>query len=455
MEERATAELRELLGERLSTAPSVLDLHGRDESSLPPSPPDAVAHPRSTEEAAAIVAICARHRVPVIPFGAGSSLEGHVLATRGGVSVDTQLMDQIRRVSLPDLDVTVQAGVRRVALEQRLGPDGLFFSVDPGADASLGGMAATGASGTNTVRYGTMRENVLDLEVVLADGRVIHTGTRARKSSAGYDLTHLFVGSEGTLGLITELTLRLHAIPEAVSAAACPFAGVEAAVATAIAIVQAGVSIARCELLDATMMRAVNEHAQLDHPEAPTLFLEFHGSPAGVEEDARYVAELAREHGGGDFTWASRTEDRNRLWRARHNAYFAGLALRPGCRALTTDVCVPVSELAGCIEETLADVEQLPFPAPLLGHLADGNFHMMMLIDPSDPEERRIGQDAYDRLVARALAAGGTCTGEHGVGLGKRRSLADEAGAALGVMRSLKQALDPAGLFNPDKVLGA
>jgi len=455
MEERATAELRELLGERLSTAPSVLDLHGRDESSLPPSPPDAVAHPRSTEEAAAIVAICARHRVPVIPFGAGSSLEGHVLATRGGVSVDTQLMDQIRRVSLPDLDVTVQAGVRRVALEQRLGPDGLFFSVDPGADASLGGMAATGASGTNTVRYGTMRENVLDLEVVLADGRVIHTGTRARKSSAGYDLTHLFVGSEGTLGLITELTLRLHAIPEAVSAAACPFAGVEAAVATAIAIVQAGVSIARCELLDATMMRAVNEHAQLDHPAAPTLFLEFHGSPAGVEEDARYVAELAREHGGGDFTWASRTEDRNRLWRARHNAYFAGLALRPGCRALTTDVCVPVSELAGCIEETLADVEQLPFPAPLLGHLADGNFHMMMLIDPSDPEERRIGQDAYDRLVARALAAGGTCTGEHGVGLGKRRSLADEAGAALGVMRSLKQALDPAGLFNPDKVLGA
>jgi D-lactate dehydrogenase (cytochrome) len=455
MEERALAELRELLGERLSSSPSALDLHGRDESSLPPSPPDAVAFPCSTEEAAAIVAICARHGVPVIPFGAGSSLEGHVLATRGGVSVDTQLMDEIGRVSLADLDVTVQAGVRRNALEQRLGQDGLFFSVDPGADASLGGMAATGASGTNTVRYGTMRENVLDLEVVLADGRVIHTGTRARKSSAGYDLTRLFIGSEGTLGLITELTLRLRAIPEAISAAACSFASVEAAVATAIATVQAGVPIARCELLDATMMHAVNQHSGLDHPETPTLFLEFHGTPAGVEEDARYVAELAREHGGGDFAWASRTEQRNRLWRARHNAYFAGLALRPGCRALTTDVCVPVSELAGCIEETLADVKRLPFPAPLLGHVADGNFHMMLLIDPLDPDERRLARDAYDRLVARALASGGTCTGEHGVGLGKRRGLADEAGPALAVMRSLKQALDPAGLFNPDKVIGA
>jgi D-lactate dehydrogenase (cytochrome) len=455
MEERAIAELRELLGERLSTSPSALDLHGRDESSLPPAPPDAVAFPRSSEEAAAIVVICARHGVPVIPFGAGSSLEGHVLATRGGVSVDTQLMDEIRRVSLADLDVTVQAGVRRKALEQRLGQDGLFFSVDPGADASLGGMAATGASGTNTVRYGTMRENVLDLEVVLADGRVIHTGTRARKSSAGYDLTRLFVGSEGTLGLITELTLRVRGIPEAISAAACSFASVDAAVATAIATVQAGVPIARCELLDATMMQAVNEHSELEHPEAPTLFLEFHGTPAGVEEEACYVAELAREHGGGDFEWASRTEERNRLWRARHNAYFAGLALRPGCRALTTDVCVPVSELAGCIEETLADVKRLPFPAPLVGHVADGNFHMMLLIDPDDPEERRLARDAYDRLVARALASGGTCTGEHGVGLGKRRGLADEAGAALAVMRSLKQALDPAGVFNPDKVIGA
>jgi D-lactate dehydrogenase (cytochrome) len=453
--EPAIAELRELLGERLSTSPSVRDLHGRDESSLPPSSPDAVAFPRSTEEVAAIVRVCARHATPVIPFGAGSSLEGHVLASRGGVSVDTQLMDGIRRVSVEDLDVTVQAGVRRKALEERLGRDGLFFSVDPGADASFGGMAATGASGTNTVRYGTMRENVLDLEVVLADGRVIHTGTRARKSSAGFDLTHLFIGSEGTLGMITELTLRLRPIPEAVSAAVCSLPSVEAAVATAIATVQAGVPIARCELLDAAMMRAVNEHAQLDHPEAPTLFLEFQGTPAGVEEDARYVAELAREHGGGDFAWASRTEDRNRLWRARHNAYFAALALRPGCRAITTDVCVPVSQLASCIDQTIADVAGLPFPAPLLGHVADGNFHLLLLIDPDDPGERRTAEAVYDRLVARALAAGGTCTGEHGVGLGKRRSLADEAGPAIEVMQRLKRALDPAGLFNPDKVLPA
>src|SRR5918999_1237610 len=453
--EPAIAALRELLGDRLSTAPSARELHGRDESSLPPSPPDAVAFPATTAEVAAIVEICARHATPIIPFGAGSSLEGHVIATRGGVSVDTQLLDSIGRLSVEDLDVTVQAGVRRRTLEQRLGREGLFFSVDPGADASLGGMAATGAAGANTGRDGTMRENVLDMEVVLADGRVVHTGTRARKSSAGYDLTHLFIGSEGTLGIITELTLRVRAIPEAVSAAACSLPSVDAAVATAIATVQAGVPIARCELLDATMMQAVNEHSQLEHPEAPTLFLEFHGTAAGVEEEACYVAELAREHGGGDFAWASRTEERNRLWRARHNAYFAGLALRPGCRALTTDVCVPVSELAGCIEETIADVKRLPFPAPLVGHVADGNFHMMLLIDPDDPVERRLARDAYDRLVARALASGGTCTGEHGVGLGKRRGLADEAGAALAVMRSVKQALDPAGVFNPDKVIGA
>ncbi len=453
--EPAIAALRELLGERLSTSPSARDLHGRDESSLAPSAPDAVAFPRSTEEVAAIVRVCAQHGMPVIAFGAGSSLEGHVIATRGGVSLDTQLMDAIRRVSAEDLDATVQAGVRRKVLEGRLGGDGLFFSVDPGADASLGGMAATGASGTNTVRYGTMRENVLDLEVVLADGRVIHTGTRARKSSAGYDLTHLFIGSEGTLGIITELTLRVRAIPEAVSAATCSLPSVGAAVATAIAIVQAGVPIARCELLDAAMIRAVNEHSQLGQPEAPTLFFEFHGTPASVEEDARFVAELARERGGGDFAWASRTEERNRLWRARHNAYFAALALRPGCNAITTDVCVPVSELAGCIEATLADVAQLPFPAPLLGHVADGNFHLLLLIDPDDPEERRVAEAVYHRLVALALAAGGTCTGEHGVGLGKRSALADEVGPAIAVMRSIKHALDPAGLFNPDKVLAA
>jgi len=449
----AVAALRALLGDRISTSPSVLDLHGRDESSFAPALPDAVAFPRSTDEVAAIVRACAEHALPVIPFGTGSSLEGHILATHGGVSVDTSLMDQIVRVSVADLDATVQPGVRRTVLEKRLGGDGLFFSVDPGADASLGGMAATSASGTNTVRYGTMRENVLSLEVVLADGSVISTGTRARKTSAGYDLTHLFIGSEGTLGIITELTLRLRPIPEAISAAICSFPTTQDAVGTAIAIVQAGVPVARCELLDETSMRAVNAHAQLDHAEAPTLFLEFHGSPGGVEEDARYVEELARENGGGDFEWSVRAEDRNRLWRARHNAYFAALGLRPGCRAISTDVCVPVSALAETIDATIADLVTLPFPAPLLGHVADGNFHVILLIDPGEPDDRRAAEAVYGRMVERAIAAGGTCTGEHGVGLGKRRALAAEAGPAVGVMRALKQALDPDDLLNPGKVL--
>ena len=449
----AIGALGALLGDRLSTADSVRDLHGRDESSFPPALPDAVAFPRSPEEVAAVVRTCAAHGVPVVAFGTGSSVEGHILAVEGGVAVDTSLMDAILRVSIEDLDVTVQPGVTRTALEKRVGGEGAFFSVDPGADASLGGMAATGASGTNTVRYGTMRENVLALEVVLADGRVIRTGTRARKSSAGYDLTHLFIGSEGTLGIITELTLRLRPIPEAISAAVCSFPTTQDAVGTAIAIVQSGVPIARCELLDATMMRAVNAHAQLDHAEAPTLFLEFHGSPSGVEEDARYVEELARARGGGEFGWAVRTEDRLRLWRARHNAYFAGIGLRPGCRVHTTDVCVPVSELAATIDATIADLVSLPFPAPLLGHVADGNFHVMLLIDPDDLRDRAAAEAVYERMVERAIAVGGTCTGEHGVGLGKRRALADQSGEAVEVMRALKDALDPADILNPGKVL--
>lgn len=451
--EGAIAALRALLAERLTTSPSALDLHGRDESSFAPALPDAVAFPQSTEEVAAIMRICADHAVPLIPFGTGSSLEGHILAVHGGISVDTNLMDRILRVGVDDLDATVQAGVRRTVLEKRLGGEGLFFSVDPGADASLGGMAATSASGTNTVRYGTMRENVLSMQVVLADGSVISTGTRARKTSAGYDLTHLFIGSEGTLGIITELTLRLRPIPEAISAAICSFQSTHDAVATAISIVQSGVPVARCELLDATSMRAVNEHAQLEHAEAPTLFFEFHGSPAGVEEDARYVSELAHEHGGGDFAWAVLAEDRNRLWRARHNAYFAALGLRPGCRAISTDVCVPVSALAEAIDATLADLATLPFPAPLLGHVADGNFHVILLIDPDNPEDRRAAEAVYGRMVDRAIAAGGTCTGEHGVGLGKRRALAAESGPAIEVMRALKRTLDPHGLLNPGKIL--
>jgi D-lactate dehydrogenase (cytochrome) len=442
-----------LLGDRLSTSDSVRDLHGRDESSFPPAPPDAVAFPRSTDEVSAIVRACTEHGVPVVAFGTGSSLEGHVLAVEGGVAVDTSLMDAILRVSIEDLDATVQPGVTRTTLEKRVGQDGAFFSVDPGAEASLGGMAATGASGTNTVRYGTMRENVLALEVVLADGRVIRTGTRARKSSAGYDLTHLFIGSEGTLGIITELTLRLRPIPEAISAAVCSFPTTAHAVATAIEIVQSGVPIARCELLDATMMSAVNAHAGLDHAEAPTLFLEFHGSPSGVEDDARYVSELTREQGGGDFAWSVRAEDRSRLWRARHNAYFAALGLRPGCRVLTTDVCVPVSELAEVIDATVEDVADLPFPAPVLGHVADGNFHVMLLIDPDDDGDRQAATAVYERMVERAIAAGGTCTGEHGVGLGKRRALGAQSGEAVEVMRALKHALDPDDLLNPGKVL--
>ncbi len=451
--DEAIGALGALLGDRLSTSDSVRDLHGRDESTFPAAPPDAVAFPRSTEEVAAIVRTCAGLGVPVVAFGTGSSVEGQILAVEGGVALDTSLMDAILRVSIEDLDVTVQPGVTRTVLEKRVGGDGAFFSVDPGADASLGGMAATGASGTNTVRYGSMRENVLALEVVLADGRVIRTGTRARKSSAGYDLTHLFIGSEGTLGIITELTLRLRPIPEAISAAVCSFPTTQDAVGTAIAIVQSGVPIARCELLDATMMRAVNAHDGLGHAESPTLFLEFHGSTAGVEDDARYVEELARENGGGDFAWATRQEDRSRLWRARHNAYFAGIGLRPGCRALTTDVCVPVSELAAAIDATVADVAGLPFPAPLLGHVADGNFHVMLLIDPDDAEDRRLAESVYDRIVDRAIAAGGTCTGEHGVGLGKRRALGAQSGEAVEVMRALKHALDPSDCLNPGKVL--
>jgi D-lactate dehydrogenase (cytochrome) len=450
--EEAIGALGALLGDRLSISDSVLALHGHDESSFPDAPPDAVAFPRSTEEVAAIVRTCAEHGVPVIAFGTGSSVEGQTLAVEGGVALDTSLMDSILRVSIEDLDVTVQPGVTRTVLEKRVGGDGAFFSVDPGADASLGGMAATGASGTNTVRYGTMRENVLALEVVLADGRVIRTGTRARKSSAGYDLTHLFIGSEGTLGIITELTLRLRPIPEAISAAVCSFPTTQDAVATAIAIVQSGVPIARCELLDATMMGAVNAHDGLAHPESPTLFLEFHGSTAGVEEDARYVEELAHAHSGDDFTWATRQEDRSRLWRARHNAYFAGIGLRPGCRAISTDVCVPVSELAATIEATLADVAGLRFPAPLLGHVADGNFHVMLLIDPDDPDDRRAAEAVYERMVDRAIAVGGTCTGEHGVGLGKRRALGAQSGEAVEVMRALKHALDPSDCLNPGKM---
>jgi D-lactate dehydrogenase (cytochrome) len=415
-----------------------------------------VAFPESTEEVRSITAACSRHLVPVVCFGAGTSLEGHVAAVRGGVSLDMTRMNRLVRLSVEDMDVTVEAGMTREQLNQALRRTGLCFFVDPGADATLGGMAATRASGTTAVRYGTMRDNVLGLTVVLADGRVIRTGGRARKSAAGYDLTGLFVGSEGTLGVITEVTLRLQAIPEAISAAVCPFDRIEGAVDAVIAIVQMGIAVARIELLDEVQMDAVNRFSDLDYPVAPTLFLEFHGlTERGVAEQAEMARAVAAEHGGHDFRWATRTEDRSRLWKARHDAYFATLALRPGAKAWVTDVGVPISRLAEAIRAAKEDAAAASVPATLVGHVGDGNFHMVYVFHPEDPKETAEVEGLSGRLVERALAAGGTCTGEHGIGLGKIGYLAEEHGEGITVMRALKQTLDPHGLMNPGKVLGS
>lgn len=451
---RAIARLQVLLGDRLSTAPAVREQHGRGEAHHAPCPPDAVAFARSTEEVAAIVKICAEADVPVIAFGTGTSLEGHVAALEGGVCIDLTGMDRIVEVNAEDMDVLVEAGVTRKRLNEHLRDTGLFFPLDPGADASLGGMAATRASGTNAVRYGTMREVTLGLTVVLADGRVIETGGRARKSSAGYDLTRLLVGSEGTLGIITEVRLRLFGIPEAISSAVCAFPNVEAAVDTVITTIQSGIPVARIELLDAMTMGACIRHAGLDgYVEAPTLFFEFHGSDASVAEQAAQVQEIAREAGGSDFRFATRPEDRNRLWQARHDAYYASIAIRPGCKAWATDVCVPISRLAACIRDSLADVAEAGLIAPMVGHVGDGNFHLLFLLDPDDAAEWERAEGVNDRMVARALAMGGTCTGEHGIGMGKIASLAKEHGAALEVMAAIKHALDPKGILNPGKIL--
>jgi D-lactate dehydrogenase (cytochrome) len=446
-------ELRNLLGDRLSTAGAVREHHGKDESYHPNHPPDAVAFVRSTEEVAAVVRACARRGVPVIPFGTGTSLEGGVAALRGGVCIDLSGMDRILRVGAEDLDVTVEAGVTRKRLNEHLRDTGLFFPIDPGADASLGGMTATRVSGTNAVRYGTMRDNVLGLTVVLADGRIIHTGGRARKSSAGYDLTRLFVGSEGTLGVITEVTLRLYGIPEAVSAAVCPFETIRGAVDTVIATIQSGIPVARIELMDEVQMGAVVRHSKLDYPAVPTLFFEFHGTESGVVEQAETVAAIAADNGGAGFHWATRPEDRSRLWQARHDAYYAALALRPGCGGWATDVCVPISRLADCILETKADLGQSRLLAPLVGHVGDGNFHLVFLVKPDDPEEMAEAAHLNERMVLRAIAMGGTCTGEHGVGYGKIPFLAVEHGDAVDVMRAIKQALDPQNIMNPGKVV--
>jgi D-lactate dehydrogenase (cytochrome) len=453
-EATVTGALRALLGERLSTSAAVREQHGKDESYHTPAAPDAVAFAESTEEIAAIVSLCAQHRVPVIPFGTGTSLEGHVAALHGGVCIDVSRMDQVIEVNPEDLDCRVQAGVTRKALNDYLRDTGLFFPIDPGADASLGGMTATRASGTNAVRYGTMRENVLGLTVVTADGRVIRTGGRARKSSAGYDLTRLFVGSEGTLGVIAEIQLKLYGIPEAISAAVCSFATLEGAVNAVIQTIQSGIPVARIELLDEVQMDAVNRYSKLDYPVQPTLFFEFHGSEAGVAEQTERVGEIAAEFGGGNFEWATRPEDRTRLWQARHDAYYAAIALRPGCKGWPTDVCVPISRLAECILETRKDIDERGIITPIVGHVGDGNFHLVFVVDPNNPEEMETARDVNQRMVIRALEMGGTCTGEHGIGYGKIEFLKAEHGMeAVSVMRQIKNALDPAGLMNPGKIL--
>ncbi|OFZ90968.1 MAG: hypothetical protein A2V78_16185 [Betaproteobacteria bacterium RBG_16_64_18] len=445
--------LRTLLGERLSTSRGVREHHGKDESYYPYAPPDAVVFPHSTEEVRDIVNICRLHRTPIIPFGVGTSLEGHVLAIHGGVCIDLSQMNQILAVREADLDASVQAGVTRKQLNEHIRHSGLMFPIDPGADATLGGMAATRASGTNAVRYGTMRENVIALTVVLADGRVIKTARRSRKSSAGYDLTRLFVGSEGTLGVITEVTVRLYAIPEAMSAAVCSFKDIAGAVETVIQTLQSGIPIARCEALCATTMRAINAYSRTSYTEQPTLFLEFHGTQAGVEEQARLVQEIAHANGGMAFQWATRAEERNKLWQARHDAYFACLQLRAGTRCVSTDVCVPISRLIECIVQTAGDIERASMPIPLFGHVGDGNFHCVILVRPDNEADMAEAKAFNERVVNRALDMEGTCTGEHGVGFGKMKWLPKEHGAALDLMRAIKRAFDPGDLMNPGKVV--
>ncbi|HLS84860.1 MAG TPA: FAD-linked oxidase C-terminal domain-containing protein [Burkholderiales bacterium] len=448
------AELQALLGERVSTSAAVREHHGKDESYFPYALPDAVVFPRSTEEVRDVVDICRRHRVPMIPYGVGTSLEGHVLAVQGGVTLDLSQMNQVLAVHEEDLDAVVQAGVTRKQLNEYIKHTGLFFPIDPGADATIGGMSATRASGTNAVRYGTMRENVLSLKVVLADGRVIQTARRAKKSAAGYDLTRLFVGSEGTLGIITEVTVKLYPVQEAMSAAVCAFDSVDGCTRTVIQTIQSGIPVARCEILCDKTIDAINRYKKTSYRVAPTLFFEFHGSAASVVEQAEAVQAIARENGGKDFVWATRPEERTQLWDARHHAYFAGLQLRPGCRAISTDVCVPISRLAECVHETMEDVKAYIAPVPLLGHVGDGNFHLMFLVDPAKPEETELAKQFNKRLVERALRLEGTCTGEHGIGMGKQASLRAELGDdVLEVMRGIKKALDPENLMNPGKVV--
>jgi D-lactate dehydrogenase (cytochrome) len=452
--EAAIGALVEELGDKVDRAEATRAAHGVDEGWHEGRAPHAVVFAASTDDVATTVRICAAHRAPLIPFGAGTSLEGHVAALRGGVSLDLSGLQRIVAVNVDDLDCTVEAGVRRKQLNERLRRDGVFFPIDPGADATIGGMASTRASGTNAVRYGTMRENVLALTAVLADGRVVRTGTRARKSSAGYDLTRLLVGAEGTLGVITEVTLRLYGIPEVIGGAVCSFTSIDGAVQTVIQTIQLGVPVARMELLDETQVAACNRYSDLDLPERPLLLLEFHGTPVAVEDEAATVREIAAANGGTDWAWSTDTETRTRLWQARYDAYYAALALRPGAKGVPTDVCVPLSRLAECIVKTRADIESAGITAPLVGHVGDGNFHLIVLFDRDDPAERDRALDLHRALVRRALALGGTCTGEHGIGYGKLEFMrAEHDEAALAVMRAVKRALDPDGILNPGKVV--
>ena len=445
--------LRNIVEQRLSTSQAVCEQHGHDESYHPGRAPDAVIFPKSTEEISKIVKLCATYKVPVIPFGTGTALEGHVAALHGGICLDVSNMNEVIQVNAEDMDVTVQPGVTRKQLNEYLRDTGLFFPVDPGADASIGGMTATRASGTNAVRYGTMRENVLSLTVVMADGRIIRTARRARKSAAGYDLTRLFVGSEGTLGVITEITVRLYGTPEAISAAVMAFPELDDAVNTVILTIQSGVPIARIELLDEVQMDAINKYSNLDYAIQPTLFFEFHGSEAGVKEQVEAVQAIANDFSAADFQWAVKFEERNKLWQARHDAYYAAQALRPGNKGVATDVCVPISRLTECILETKKDIEETGLLAPLVGHVGDGNFHLTIMMDEDDKEEMTRVKNLSERLVMRALAMDGTCTGEHGVGYGKIPFLTAEHGEAMSVMRAIKQALDPQNIMNPGKVI--
>ena len=450
----ALSDLRDLLGDRLSTGQSVREIHGRDEAYSTPALPDAVAFPKSTDEVSAIMKICSAHKVPVVPFGIGTSLEGHVIPIRGGISMDTSQMNKVMEIHESDLDAVVQPGVTRTQLNDKLRATGLMFTVDPGADATLGGMASTRASGTNTVRYGTMRENVLALEVVLPDGRVIHTGSRARKSSAGYDLTHLFVGSEGTLGIITELTVRLFGRPDTELSATCAFETIDDAVNTVIMAIQMGIPMARIELLDEVQMKGMNIfNPDLNLPEKPHLFLEFHGSEAGVKEQVDLFQSVAEEFGVSEFDWATKLEDRERLWQARHNAYYAGKSLRKGCEGVVTDCCVPISALADCIARTKEMIVESGMIAPIVGHVGDGNYHLLILIDPENTDEIARAKQLASDVNRTALSFGGTVTGEHGVGTGKMNYMAEEHGEAYLLMAQLKRSIDPLNIMNPGKLV--